>query len=115
MITEKDGWIFAEAPRAFAAVKVVDGGWVWAKPDLLDTRGIQGYDEQGRWAVFERESSPHVMEVVSKEDFASLAAFQDAILGNPIRRGQHGDRRDQARLGSTAEHGVGDDRVIPPS
>ncbi len=85
-ITEKDGWIFAEAPRAYAAVRILDGGYSWAKPDLIDTRGIKGYADQGKWAVFEKESSPYLMEVVRKNDFDSLGKFQAYILSNPVKR-----------------------------
>jgi hypothetical protein len=32
---ERNGWVFAEAPRAYAAVRVVEGGWSW-QPDTVN-------------------------------------------------------------------------------
>lgn len=67
---EKDGWVFVEAPRAMAAVRVVTGGADWST--------------DGRWLTCDDEFSPVILEVVRKNDFSNLEAFQSAILANPL-------------------------------
>ena len=49
---ETNGWIFAEAPQAYAAVRILDGGWSW----------------DGNWAVLNDEYSPIILEVGRKQD-----------------------------------------------
>ncbi|MEA2067889.1 MAG: hypothetical protein U9P12_01700 [Verrucomicrobiota bacterium] len=80
---ETNGWIFAEGPRAYAAVKVVDGGWSW-QPDSTNLQRSVTSTNIGEWAVLTDEYSPIVLEVARKQDYANLAAFQSEILANPL-------------------------------
>ena len=73
--TEKDGWVFAEAPRAFAAVRVLSGGTSW------EADGPRGTP----WLACKDEFSPIIIEVAGKSDFPSSDAFQAAILANPMK------------------------------
>ena len=66
---ESNGWIFAEGPRAYAAVKILDGGWSWD--------GVN-------WAVLNNQYSPIILEVGRKQDYADMAAFQAEILANAL-------------------------------
>jgi hypothetical protein len=51
---EDDGWIFARAARAFAAVKVVHGTWRW---------------DDANWIRLENEYSPVIIEVARSQDY----------------------------------------------
>jgi hypothetical protein len=74
---ERDGWVFCEAPRAYAAVKVLRGAWDW--------QPAADYDEApGQWLCCADEYSPVLIEVARPDDADSFAAFQDGILGNPL-------------------------------
>jgi hypothetical protein len=72
----KGGWIFAEAPRAFAAVRVVAGKTTWEAGD------------KGIWLRCADEFSPVILEVARRSDFPGFAAFQSAILANPLAWGK---------------------------
>lgn len=74
--TETNGWIFAEAPQAYAAVRVVDGDSSWQ----IDAT----YSTQGEWLVLTNEFSPIIIEAASTNDYASFAAFQSAITNNTL-------------------------------
>lgn len=80
---EVAGWIFAEAPRAYAAVRVVDGGWTWV-PDSIEFQRTPTAGILGEWAVLNDEYSPVIIEVARKQDYADMAAFQAEILANPL-------------------------------
>lgn len=83
--TERDGWVFAEAPRAYAAVKVVDGGTAWESDTVAQHRGGKGATDLGMWLKCQDEFSPVILEVARKSERFDFAAFQAAILGNPLR------------------------------
>lgn len=70
---EKDGWILVEAPQAYAAVRPVAGESRWAKAG------------GGDWLCLDDASSPVIIEVASKKQFADYRAFQGAILAAPIK------------------------------
>ncbi len=96
--TEKDGWIFVEAPEAYACVKVVDGAWAW-EPDAPDywrekNKFIPG---TGDWLSPAKEFSPIVIEVVPKAAYPDFLAFQKEITNNPLRWEAH-------RLDYTSRH-----------
>lgn len=87
---EKDGWVFVEAPQAFAAVRIVTGGGKW-KPDTEaqhrgSARREGGVYPTGRgdWLVLKNKFSPIIIEAARKKDHADLAAFEAAILANPL-------------------------------
>jgi hypothetical protein len=91
---EKNGWVFAEAPRAWAAVKVAAGGTTW-EPDTPKQHpsGAEGaaapYDggppNPGTWLVLKDEFSPVVIEVVRKKDCPTMEDFQKAILAGRFK------------------------------
>ena len=81
---ERGGWIFAEAPQAFAAVRVVSGTAAW-EPDTLDQhRSGKGPTDLGEWLKCQDEFSPVIIEVARKTDCAGFAEFQRATLANPL-------------------------------
>ena len=68
---EQDGWFFGRAARAFAAVKVVQGGWRW---------------DDERWLRLENEYSPVIIEVVRGQDYEDdFDAFKAAIARQATR------------------------------
>ncbi len=69
--TEEAGWVFVEAPHAYAAVRPVDGGFTW-----------EGADHN--WMRLEDAYSPVIIEVARHADFPDLAAFSKAVLANPF-------------------------------
>jgi autotransporter-associated beta strand protein len=75
-LVERSGWVFASYGSAYAAIKVLDGGFTW--------RNDEEPAEPGQWMVFHNEYSPVVMEVGRAADFAGFTAFQDQILANPL-------------------------------
>ena len=80
---EVGGWIFAEAPRAYAAVRIVDGSWTWV-PDSIEFQRTPTTGILGEWAVLNDQYSPVIIEVARKQDYADMAAFQTEILANPL-------------------------------
>ena len=84
---ERDGWVFATAPKAYAAVRVVDGGQSW-EPDTADQHH-DGQPDNGMWLKCTDEFSPVIIEVARKADCKDFAAFQTAILGNALKRQNH--------------------------
>lgn len=77
---ERDGWVFAEAPRAYAAVRVLAGGTRWEPSDLT----IRNKPLEGMWLRCEDEYSPVIIDVARKSDYPDFAAFQKAILANTL-------------------------------
>ena len=81
---ETGGWVLAEAPRAYAAVRVVEGGTAW-EPDTVEQHHEgSGRTDLGVWLRCLDEFSPVILEVARKSDFPDLAAFQRAIQDNPL-------------------------------
>lgn len=76
---ERNGWVFAEAPQAYAAVRIVDGGSRW-EPDVVK----RGKPVMGMWLRCENEYSPIIIDVARKSDYPDFAAFQTAILANAL-------------------------------
>lgn len=82
--TERDGWVFAEGPRAYAAVRVVDGGTEW-EPDTLDQyREGEAPKGLGEWLKCVDPFSPVIIEVARKSDYPDLDAFAAAVLALPL-------------------------------
>ena len=91
--TEKDGWIFVDAPHAYAAVRVVQGGASWAPDEAADWMEVGDFKPGlGEWLVLADESSPIVIEVAPRSAYADAAAFQKEILQNALTA--QGDRVD---------------------
>jgi hypothetical protein len=85
---EKDGWVFAEAPQAFAAVRVVMGGMAWEPDTKEQHREGKGPYDLGTWLKCEDEFSPVIIEVARKCEHRDFAAFQGAILANSLKWGK---------------------------
>lgn len=66
----ENGWVFAEARKAYAAVHVVDGGFYW---DTTKNANI------GKWLYCENEFSPIVLDVVEKSNYRSFQEFRDVV------------------------------------
>lgn len=81
---EREGWIFVEAPRAYAAVRIVEGGKLWEADSVAQHRGGGGATDKGEWLKCLNEFSPIVLEVVRKCEVESFEAFQQGILANVL-------------------------------
>ncbi|MHB8898494.1 MAG: hypothetical protein ACYC6Y_07080 [Thermoguttaceae bacterium] len=81
---ERGGWVFAEAPRAYAAVRVVSGDSVWEADTVEQHHERNGRPDLGAWLACRDEFSPVLLEVARKSDCASFAEFQEAILKSPL-------------------------------
>jgi len=82
---EKNGWVFAEAPQAFAAVRVVTGGTAWEPDTKEQHREGKGPYDLGMWLKCEDEFSPVIIEVARKCEHKDFEAFQGAILANSLK------------------------------
>jgi hypothetical protein len=80
---ERGGWVFAEAPQAFAAVRVVAGQTAWESDTAAQHREGKGATDLGAWLACLDPFSPVILEVARKADVAGFRAFQDAVLANP--------------------------------
>jgi len=68
---EENGWIFARAARAFAAVKVVEGDWRW---------------DDARWLRLDNEYSPVIIEVARSQDYDNdFESFRSVVSRQTIR------------------------------
>lgn len=86
---ETNGWVFAEAPQAFAAVCVVDGRTAWEADSVEQHHEDKGRTDTGEWLKCVDEFSPVIIEVARKTDYTSFAAFQRAMLANSLRWEKH--------------------------
>ncbi|MCX6897461.1 MAG: hypothetical protein NT105_02055 [Verrucomicrobia bacterium] len=82
---ERDGWVFAEAPQAFAVVRVVDGKTTWEPDSMEQHRKKTGRPDDGEWLKCVDEFSPVIIEVARKSDCKDFATFQDAVLANALK------------------------------
>ena len=71
---EKEGWVFAQAPGAYAAVRPVAGGYEWQDDEK---------DKGGQWLACKDHYTPVILEVARKSNFRDYAAFQAAALAKP--------------------------------
>ncbi len=80
---ESNDWVFVEAPQAYAAVRIADGGGMWTADSLAQRRDGKGKG-LGEWLKLNNEFSPVIIETVRKKEFSSFEAFQAAVLSNPF-------------------------------
>lgn len=66
---EQDGWVFHETQGAYAAVKPVDGSYIWD----IESNG------EHRWLRLNNDYSPVIIEVARKADFEDYDAFRSAV------------------------------------
>jgi hypothetical protein len=83
-VSEINGWIFAVSTDAYAAVRIVDGGWNWVADSLEYHRGTNENLNLGEWAELIDEYSPIIIEVARKNDYSGYTAFRNEILSNPL-------------------------------
>jgi hypothetical protein len=70
-ITEKDGWVFADNHNAYAAVRIIKGGYYW--------------NEAARHRLYLNDQySPILIQTGRKAVFGSFEKFQQAILAAPL-------------------------------
>lgn len=67
---EEGGWLFVEAPGAYAAVRILQGEYTFEQ----DESGCDGI-----WAECENEYSPVILEVADKQEYTDFAAFRQAV------------------------------------
>ena len=72
---EESNWVFAEAEGAYAAVRVVGGGYTWEDEDGRT---------KGKWLVCENEYAPVILEVDQKANYKSFEEFRAKVLGNQL-------------------------------
>lgn len=70
---EEGDWIFAGSQGAYAAVRVVDGGYAWED---------QTRRAKGKWLVCKNEYSPVILEVDQKSNYASREEFRAKVFSN---------------------------------
>ncbi len=106
--TQRDGWVFAQAPRAYAAVRVVEGATAWEPDTVQQHHENKGSSDRGFWLACREEFSPVILEVVRKCDWPSFEAFQASVLGNPLlwreRRLEYQSRSYGIRLALFADY-----------
>ncbi|WP_146402959.1 hypothetical protein [Planctomycetes bacterium CA13] len=66
----ENGWLFAEANSAYAAVRVVDGGFTWETKKNANL---------GKWLICENDYSPIILEVAEKATFDSFETFRETV------------------------------------
>ena len=67
---EKEGWFFTYCDKAWAAVKVCQGGWSWDDDHYTE----------GKWLRCEVPGSPVIIESADESMYATFEAFQEAVL-----------------------------------
>lgn len=72
-IVEKEGWAFVTYYGTYVAVKPAAGGYTWSGD-------IFYYNRPVKWMILNDDTSPVIMEVAQKKNFASFAEFQNKVL-----------------------------------
>ncbi len=81
-VEEEGGWIFVEDGGAFAAVKVVSGGYHWT-PAWKHADNIQG--DHKSFITLDAENSPVILIVNRAADYGNdLTVFKAAVKAQPI-------------------------------
>jgi hypothetical protein len=86
IISENNGWVFAESENAYLAIKVVSGGWSWERDNANLWREKSKFQSGlGQWLIVEQTDSPIIFEVASKSDFECKQTFQQLICANALQ------------------------------
>ena len=80
---ERDGWVFAQAPRAFAAVRILTGSGDWQPEPEMPNAVRQP------WLSLRDEFSPVIIEVARRDSVPDMETFQTRILGADIQVTEH--------------------------
>jgi hypothetical protein len=78
---EEDGVVFVEAKGAYAAIRVVNGGFKWVHEPFIGKGGDgRRYSTpRGRTIVLNDEYAPVILEVMAKSDVESFDAFKAKV------------------------------------
>ena len=71
---ERDGWVCAEAARAYAAVRPAVGGTTW---------------EDDNWLRLENDLSPIIIQVARRSAYPDAEAFRAAVLSQQVEFDSH--------------------------
>jgi hypothetical protein len=107
-VSEKDGWVFVNNDEAYAAVKVVSGGYFWT-----DSLKRQMYPNDAY--------SPIIIQTGRRADYGSFEKFQKAILDAPLKyennrvdyRGPSSSRIEFFAMTPTMRNDEGKDYILP--
>lgn len=81
-VREADGWIFARAGAAFAAVRVLSGGYEWTSPWK---RGHTSSKTSAVFAQLNSDTAPVLMVVNQASDYGdSFETFMSAVKREPV-------------------------------
>ena len=81
-VEEDDGWIFAKSGDAFAAVKIVEGGYKWSAPWA---HGDTFKPKEIRYVSVNSEASPIIFVSNDAADYHNdFSAFKTAVKAEPI-------------------------------
>ena len=80
-VQEKNGWIFSKAGGAFAAVRVVAGGYDWTTP----WKHANDVTRKKAFVTLRQEDAPVILLINEAGDYGGdFEAFQAAIIAQPI-------------------------------
>ena len=84
---EEEGIVFVEAENAYAAIKVVQGGFQWRQTPFIAIDGQKNRrsTREGKTMILNEEYAPVILEVMAKSDVSSFAAFKAMVKACPIR------------------------------
>jgi hypothetical protein len=84
---EEEGIVFVEAENAYAAIKVVKGGFQWRQTPFIAIDGQKNRrsTREGKTMILNEEYAPVILEVMAKSDVSSFAAFKARVKACPIR------------------------------
>ena len=84
---EEEGIVFVEAENAYAAIKVVKGGFQWRQTPFIAIDGQKNRrsTREGKTMILNEEYAPVILEVMAKSDVSSFAAFKAMVKACKIR------------------------------
>ncbi len=79
---EEDGLVFVEAEGAYAAIRVIKGGFEWARSkgsSLPDPFAARWATTDGATMILKQEYAPVILEVMAKTDVKSFELFRKKV------------------------------------
>ena len=85
---EEEGIVFVEAENAYAAIKVVKGGFQWRQTPFIAIDGQKNRrsTREGKTMILNEEYAPVILEVMAKSDVKSFDVFKAMVKACRIRR-----------------------------
>ena len=81
-VEEAGGWIFAESGEAYAAIRIVEGGYKWSK---MWKPGETFNVEEKRYVTPNSANTPIITVANDADDYNNdFAAFKRALIGQPV-------------------------------